>query len=114
MAQGKVDYNFEAVEFPSTEAPGISIFYKDKNGSIFHTYSAYARGTESVIATYNCLGLVPKGRDEDSLPFTMSWLRHHVRYGDGYLADAAEPYWPGSARTLNFERSSSRLMAWRG
>jgi predicted dithiol-disulfide oxidoreductase (DUF899 family) len=60
MAQGKVDYNFNVVEFTSTEAPGISVFYKDKNGSIFHTYSAYARGTESVFGTYNCLGLVPK------------------------------------------------------
>ena len=97
MAQGKVDYNFDLVEFPSAEAPGISIFYKDRNGSIFHTYSTYARGTESVVNTYNYLDLVPKGRDEDGLPFTMSWVRHHDRYTDGYLADADKPYWPADA-----------------
>jgi predicted dithiol-disulfide oxidoreductase (DUF899 family) len=97
MAKGKVEYNFDLVEFPSAEAPGISVFYKDQSGSIFHTYSAYARGTENVVNTYNYLDLVPKGRDEDSLPFTMSWVRHHDRYADGYLADADKPYWPAEA-----------------
>jgi len=97
MAQGKVDYNFDLVEFPSTEAPGISIFYKDKSGGIFHTYSCYARGTEHVVNTYNYLDLVPKGRHEDGLPFTMAWVRHHDRYEDGYLADADKPYWPANA-----------------
>jgi predicted dithiol-disulfide oxidoreductase (DUF899 family) len=94
IAKGKVDYNFDLGAFPSTEAPGISVFYKDKSGSIFHTYSAYARGTETTVNTYNYLDFVPKGRDEDALPFTMSWLRHHDRYEDGYLADADRPYWP--------------------
>jgi predicted dithiol-disulfide oxidoreductase (DUF899 family) len=90
----KVDYNFEMTEFPSDEGPGISVFYKDGTGQIFHTYSAYARGTEMLVGTYNYLDLVPKGRDEDGLAFTMSWVRHHDRYGDGYLADASRPYWP--------------------
>jgi predicted dithiol-disulfide oxidoreductase (DUF899 family) len=94
IAKGKVDYNFDLGAFPSTEAPGISVFYKDKSGSIFHTYSAYARGTETTVNTYNYLDFVPKGRDEDALPFTMSWLRHHDRYEDGYLADKDRPYWP--------------------
>jgi len=78
MAQGKVDYNFDLVEFPSTEAPGISIFYKDKSSGIFHTYSCYARGTEHVVNTYNYLDLVPKGRDEGGRgPF---WVRRHDEY----------------------------------
>ena len=47
--------------------------------------------------TYNCLDLVPKGRDEGALSFTMSWLRHHDRYADGYVADADKPYWPADA-----------------
>jgi predicted dithiol-disulfide oxidoreductase (DUF899 family) len=98
-AKGKVAYNFDLVEFPSAEAPGISVFYKDKSGDIFHTYSAYARGTENVVNTYNYLDFVPKGRDEDSLPFTMSWVRHHDRYADGHLADADKPYWPAEAAT---------------
>jgi predicted dithiol-disulfide oxidoreductase (DUF899 family) len=96
-AKGKVEYNFDLVEFPSAEAPGFSVFYKDKDGNIFHTYSAYARGSESTINTYNYLDLVPKGRDEDNLPFTMAWLRHHDRYADGRLADADRPYWPAGA-----------------
>jgi hypothetical protein len=41
--------------------------------------------------------IVPKGRDEDGLPFTMSWLRHHDRYEDGRLEDADRPYWPAEA-----------------
>jgi predicted dithiol-disulfide oxidoreductase (DUF899 family) len=97
MAKGKVEYNFDLVEFPSAEAPGISVFYKDETGTIFHTYSAYARGTENVVNTYNYLDLVPKGRDEDDLPFTMSWVRHHDRYANGYLADADKPYWPAGS-----------------
>jgi predicted dithiol-disulfide oxidoreductase (DUF899 family) len=76
IAQGKVAYNFDLVEFPSAEAPGISVFYKDNNGNIFHTYSAYARGTENVVNTYHYLDIVPKGRDEDELPFSMAWVRH--------------------------------------
>ena len=101
MAKGKVDYNYDLAEFPSEEAPGVSVFYKDKNGDIFHTYSAYARGTESTIGTYNYLDLVPKGRDEDALAFTMAWIRHHDRYSDGKLADKDKPYWPANAATAS-------------
>jgi len=97
LATGQVEYNYELAPFPSEEAPGISVFYKDENGNIFHTYSAYARGTESTVGTYNYLDYVPKGRDEDSLPFTMAWVRHHDRYEDRRLADADRPYWPKSA-----------------
>jgi predicted dithiol-disulfide oxidoreductase (DUF899 family) len=97
MAKGKVDYNYDMTAFPSEEAPGISVFYKDKNGDVFHTYSAYARGTETVLGTYNYLDLVPKGRDEDGLSFTMSWVRHHDRYSQGDLADPTRPYWPPTA-----------------
>jgi predicted dithiol-disulfide oxidoreductase (DUF899 family) len=97
VAKGKVEYNFDLVEFPSAEAPGISVFYKDKSGAVFHTYSAYARGSENVVNTYNYLELVPKGRDEDGLYFPMAWVRHHDRYEDGRLADADKPYWPANA-----------------
>src|SRR6195256_1857353 len=94
---GKVYYNYEVEAFPSEEGPGISVFYKDKAGNIFHTYSAYARGTEMTMSTYNYLDYVPKGRDEDGLPFTMAWIRHHDRYTDGKLADKDKPYWPSFA-----------------
>jgi predicted dithiol-disulfide oxidoreductase (DUF899 family) len=97
LAKGKVEYNFDLMEFPSAEAPGLSVFYKDKGGNIYHTYSAYARGSESTINAYNYLDFVPKGRDEDALPFTMAWVRHHDRYEDGRLEDANRPYWPAVA-----------------
>ena len=94
MAQGKVDYNYTLQEFPSEEAPGISVFYKDSRGSVFHTYSTYGRGVEPLVGTYMILDLVPKGRDEDHLGFTMEWVRHHDRYGTEEFADATRPYWP--------------------
>jgi predicted dithiol-disulfide oxidoreductase (DUF899 family) len=80
MAAGPVYYNYEMREFPSEEAPGTSVFYKDDTGAIFHTYSCYARGGDLLLGTYNYLDLVPKGRDEAGLPFTMDWVRHHDKY----------------------------------
>jgi predicted dithiol-disulfide oxidoreductase (DUF899 family) len=74
-------YNYDSSGFPREEAPGVSVFYKDASGDIFHTYSSYARGPEFLIGAYGYLDLVPKGRDEDALPYTMAWIRHHDRYG---------------------------------
>jgi predicted dithiol-disulfide oxidoreductase (DUF899 family) len=90
--QGQVQYNYEMTEFPSEEAPGASVFFKDKNEDVFHTYSSYARGLDILVGTYNFLDLVPKGRDEDGLAHTMAWVRHHDRYDDGYFVDAAQLY----------------------
>ena len=82
MARGKVYYNYAMTEFPSEEAPGLSVFYKDATGEVFHTYSSYARGVDMLVGAYNYLDLAPKGRDEADLPCTMAWVRHHDRYGD--------------------------------
>lgn len=91
---GKV-YNYETTSFDSEEAPGLSVFYKDEAGEIFHTYSTYARGLDTFIGTYQFLDVVPKGRDEDGLTFSMSWVRHHDNYGDNYVLDpAATPEHP--------------------
>lgn len=84
--QGKVYYNYAMMDFPSEEAPGTSVFYKNDAGEIFHTYSSYARGLDILIGTYNFLDLTPKGRDEDGLSHSMAWVRHHDRYGDGLLS----------------------------
>jgi predicted dithiol-disulfide oxidoreductase (DUF899 family) len=97
MAQGKVNYNYTMQEFPSEEAPGISVFYRDAGGDVFHTYSTYGRGIEQLVGTYMILDTVPKGRDEDHLGFTMEWVRHHDRYGTDEFADATKPYWPATA-----------------
>ena len=82
MAQGDVDYNYAKGPFPSEEAPGASVFYRDLGGDVFHTYSAYARGLDILVGAYNYLDLAPKGRDEAALPWTMDWVRHHDRYED--------------------------------
>ena len=97
LAQGKVDYNYVMQEFPSAEAPGLSVFHKDEAGGVFHTYSTYGRGLEAVMGTYSILNLVPKGRDEDQLEFSMEWIRYHDRYGTDTFADADKPYWPETA-----------------
>jgi len=81
MAKGNAHYNFGPNGFPSEEAPGVSVFYKNGKGEIFHTYSSYARGAESLLGGYYFLDIVPKGRDEEK-PWTMSWVRHHDRYGE--------------------------------
>ena len=90
-SNGEVTYNYTRQEFPSEEAPA-SAFYKDAAGDVFHTYSSYARGLDILVGTYNFVDLVPKGRDEDGLAFSMSWVRHHDRYEDGYFVDAAKLY----------------------
>ena len=92
MAKGKVSYNYDVVEFPSEEGPGVSVFYKNDAGEIFHTYSSYARGLDILVGTYNFLDLAPKGRDEDGLAFTMAWVRHHDRYTEGYFVDPKAQY----------------------
>jgi predicted dithiol-disulfide oxidoreductase (DUF899 family) len=97
MARRKVYYNYGMNEFPSEEGPGASVFYKDQSGQIFHTYSAYARGLDILVGTYNYLDLTPKGRDEDGLAFTISWVRHHDRYENGYSVDPIEQYVQPSA-----------------
>ncbi len=92
MANGKVDYNYDLMEFPSEEAPGASVFFKNEAGEIFHTYSTYARGLDILVGAYNFLDLAPKGRDEDGLAFTMAWVRHHDRYSEGYVVDPKAQY----------------------
>jgi len=81
LAQGKVDYNYDLDE-GYDELPGLSVFYKDETGAVFHTYSTYARGLDLLVGAYNYLDLAPKGRDEAALPWTMAWVRHHDSYGD--------------------------------
>ena len=85
---GKRSYNYETLEeFPAEEAPGASVFYKDANGQIFHTYSTYGRGLDILLTTYNFLDLTPKGRDEEGMvPHAMAWVRHHDRYEGGEAA----------------------------
>ena len=81
-------YNYrESSSFPMEEAPGISAFILE-DGKVYHTYSSYGRGLDMFIVTHHLLDIMPKGRDEDALPYSMQWVRHHDRYNDPDASDA--------------------------
>jgi predicted dithiol-disulfide oxidoreductase (DUF899 family) len=81
QASGKAIYNFEPLPVPAnpadSELPGLSAFYKDDSGQVFHTYSSYGRGPEEIIGTLMILDRAPKGRNEKS---TMDFVRRHDEY----------------------------------
>src|ERR1700737_1053296 len=81
LKKGRVFYNFteKPVQHESAdrERPGLSSFYKDDSGEIFHTYSSYARGGEELIGTLMILDRAPKGRNEKT---TMDFVRRHDEY----------------------------------
>jgi len=76
----KVDYNYRLNPWSVSEGPGISVFLKDNDGRIFHTYSTYARGLDMLNVAYHYMDLVPKGRDEGETG--VSWLRRRDEYPD--------------------------------
>ena len=80
--KGEVYYNYTIGRPFSSEGPGVSVFYKDESGNIFHTYSCYARGLDMLNGAYHCLDLVPKGRDEAGLTAPQAWVRRHDQYDD--------------------------------
>jgi len=80
MANG-AEYNYAVGKIPSEELPGLSAFIKN-DGGVFHTYSSYARGLDTLVGAYNFLDFAPKGRDEGALPWTMAWVRRHDEYED--------------------------------
>jgi predicted dithiol-disulfide oxidoreductase (DUF899 family) len=92
LESGAPVYNFGTGSFPTDEAPGVSVFYRNPAGDVFHTYSAYARGAEPLLGVYQYLDLVPRGRDEAGLVFPMAWVRHHDRYAGA--APAGDPSFP--------------------
>jgi len=79
-AKGKLNYNYGQRPLSGEEWPGVSVFYKDEAGDVFHTYSTYGRGVEVMMGTYRMLDLTPKGRDEGEGHYKMTWVRHHDRY----------------------------------
>lgn len=81
QAPKKAEYNYAPAPAGAEEMPGFSVFAKDAEGHVYHTYSTFARGVEVAMTTYDLLDLSPNGRAEDSLEFPMEWVRHHDRYG---------------------------------
>ncbi len=72
-------YNFGTQPFGVTEAPGISVF-AHADGEIYHTYSGYSRGLDWLNPAYQLLDLVPNGRAEADLPYSMAWVKLHDEY----------------------------------
>jgi predicted dithiol-disulfide oxidoreductase (DUF899 family) len=104
VATGKVYYNYETRDFVSQELSGISVFYKDESGDIFHTYSTYGRGDEMLVTTYMYLDLTPKGRNESGPRYNLTdWVRHHDRYDVAGVVDAG-----GRFATTQLAESSCR------
>ena len=78
MASKRAFYNFTMRDPLAPEREGHSIFYKERNGDLFHTYSCYDRGNDKLNLHYHYLDLVPKGRDEGGRgPW---WVRRHDEY----------------------------------
>jgi predicted dithiol-disulfide oxidoreductase (DUF899 family) len=82
QAAGGIEYNFRPSTSPMSEAPGLSVFIKDDEGKVAHSYSCYARGLDIFNSAYQILDMTPLGRDEGEFPFTMAWLRRHDQYGE--------------------------------
>lgn len=82
LASGEIYYNYQdsklSADFGLDELPGLSVFYKDERGQVFHTYSSYARGNEEVIGAFIYLDMTPKGRNEKEI---MDWVKRNDEYG---------------------------------
>jgi len=76
-SEGERQYNYAPYDGSESELPGLSAFYREPDGSVYHTYSTYARGLDILVNTYNFLDIAPLGRNESG---TMDWVRHHDRY----------------------------------
>jgi predicted dithiol-disulfide oxidoreductase (DUF899 family) len=71
-------YNYGTLQPRVQEREGMSVFFRDESGKVFHTYSSYARGIDLLNTAYNYLDLVPKGRDEGGR--SQYWVRRHDEY----------------------------------
>jgi len=82
IAAGEALYNYRTTSRVGEEMPGMSVFYKADDGAIMHTYSAFARGSELQLGTYQVLDMTPKGRNEPPGGNLTNWVRLHDRYDD--------------------------------
>ena len=80
--RGKAFYNFADMDYMSDEMPGTSVFFKNEAGEIFHTYSAFARGSELIGGVYGILDVTPKGRNEPPGGNLTAWVRRHDEYAE--------------------------------
>jgi predicted dithiol-disulfide oxidoreductase (DUF899 family) len=82
IAKGEATYNFEPYTGDMEDLHGSSVFIKDSDGAIYHTYSAYARGDERSLGTYMWLDITPNGRNEGKGGNLTNWVKRHDQYSD--------------------------------
>jgi predicted dithiol-disulfide oxidoreductase (DUF899 family) len=80
--RGKAFYNFADMDYMGDEMPGTSVFFKNEAGEIFHTYSAFARGSELIGGVYGILDVTPRGRNEPPGGNLTAWVRRHDEYAE--------------------------------
>jgi predicted dithiol-disulfide oxidoreductase (DUF899 family) len=98
LASGNGLYNYQVTKESMEELSGLSVFCRNPDGEIFHTYSTFARGDEGGDTTYFYLDITPKGRNETVRGNLTDWVRHHDRYdSDGY-EDPTGRYHDGCAK----------------
>lgn len=83
IAGGEIHYNYRTIRETMEELSGISVFYRDADGDVFHTYSTFARGDELVDSTYMLLDMTPWGRNETGSWYNLGdWVRRHDEYDE--------------------------------
>jgi predicted dithiol-disulfide oxidoreductase (DUF899 family) len=87
IAKGNATYNFEPYTGDMEDLHGTSVFIKDKDGTIYHTYSAYARGDERSLGTYMWLDITPNGRNEGEGGNLTNWVKRHDQYETAQAAE---------------------------
>ena len=90
IAAGRAQYNYRLLDFEIEDLSGFSIFCKNREGEIFHTYSTFARGDEMLTTAYMYIDLLPKGRNEDDLEEPSSWWRHHDNYTEDQRSNESD------------------------
>jgi predicted dithiol-disulfide oxidoreductase (DUF899 family) len=80
LAAGPVLYNYRETALEGTEQPGWSVFYKNEDGQIFHTYSTYGRGNEEIVSTLMLLDMAPLGRNDGPTGNMGGWVKRHDAY----------------------------------
>lgn len=110
IASGQVYYNYRPTPASIEELSGFSVFYKDKQGNVFHTYSSYGRGNEEVLGAYMYLDMTPKGRNETGPNHNLTdWVKHHDRYGKGGFVDQTGGYVAESKPTCCSHEATDEL-----
>eukprot|EP00179_Madagascaria_erythrocladioides_P000811 CAMPEP_0198315884 /NCGR_PEP_ID=MMETSP1450-20131203/5983_1 /TAXON_ID=753684 ORGANISM="Madagascaria erythrocladiodes, Strain CCMP3234" /NCGR_SAMPLE_ID=MMETSP1450 /ASSEMBLY_ACC=CAM_ASM_001115 /LENGTH=294 /DNA_ID=CAMNT_0044019011 /DNA_START=36 /DNA_END=920 /DNA_ORIENTATION=+ len=90
------NYNDKHPSYGMSQWPGLSVFAKRADGTVYHAYSTYGRGLDILLGTYNLIDLTPAGRNEAG---AMSWVQHVEQYGGGGGGAAGEAHSGGGGAT---------------